>query len=350
MGTPKNPLELVDRYLQAVRFWLPRAEQEDLTAELGEDLRSQIDEKEAELGRPLDKTEVSEILKRCGAPMVVATRIGPPKYLIGPALYPIYTFVLKMVLFWILVPIFIFIIGPVNVAGGGNWGTAVASTLFDLWSGLLMAAGIITLVFAVLERTSAHAAMICKWDPLSLPPVRKPEQKTSAAKAACELAFNFFGLIWLLLLPQYPILILGPARAFLTAGPVLHRFYLLFVLVAVVALLRSAVTLARPHWTWFPLSGQLLQSVLSLTILHFMLNAVIQTPNGEWYPFVAVAVGHASAQYIKVAAIVNVSILVSLYCAWLGICIAAIVQTWQLVRRVRKRASTPQHPASVQVR
>jgi hypothetical protein len=40
MSTPKNPLELVDRYLQAVRFWLPRAEQEDLTAELGEDLRS----------------------------------------------------------------------------------------------------------------------------------------------------------------------------------------------------------------------------------------------------------------------------------------------------------------------
>lgn len=350
MSTPKNPLELVDRYLQAVRFWLPRAEQEDLTAELGEDLRSQIDEKEAELGRPLDKTEVSEILKRCGAPMVVATRIGPPKYLIGPALYPIYTFVLKMVLFWILVPVFIFIIGPVNVTNSANWGTAVASTLFDLWSGLLIAAGIITLVFAILERTSAHAAMICKWDPLSLPPLRKPEQKTSAVKAACELAFNFFGLIWLLLLPQYPVLILGPARAFLSAGPILHRFYLPFVLVAVVALLRSAVTLARPQWTWFPLSGQLLQSILSLTILHFMVNAVILTPKGEWYPFVALTVGQASAQYIKVAAIVNASILVSLYCSWLGICIAAIVQTWQLMRYVRKRASTQQQPASAQAR
>lgn len=350
MNTEKNPLELVDRYLQAVRFWLPRAGQEDLIAELGEDLRSQIDEKEAELGRPLDKAEISEILKRCGAPMVVATRIAPPKYLIGPALYPIYTFVLKMVLFWILVPVFIFIIGPVNVASGGNWGTAIASTLFDLWSGLLMAAGIITLVFAILERTSAHAAMVCKWDPLSLPPVRKPEQKASAVKAACELAFNLFGLIWLLLLPQYPVLILGPARAFLTAGPVLHNFYPAFVLVAVVALLRSAVTLARPQWTWFPLSTQLLQSVFSLTILHFMINAVILTAKAEWYPFVALTVGHASAQYIKVAAVVNVSISISLYCAWLGICISAIVQTWQLVSYVRKRASTPQQPASVQAR
>jgi hypothetical protein len=350
MSTPKNPLELVDRYLQAVRFWLPRAEQEDLTAELGEDLRSQIDEKEAEFGRPLDKTEVSEILKRCGAPMVVATRIGPPKYLVGPALYPIYTFVLKMVLFWILVPVFIFIIGPVNVANSGNWGTAVASTLFDLWSGLLVAAGIITMVFAILERTSAHAAIARKWDPLSLPPVRKPEQKTSAVKAACELAFNFFGLIWLLLLPQYPILILGPAKAFLTAGTIWSTFYLPVVLVAIVALLRSAITLARPQWVWFPSSSQLLQTVLSLIVLYFMLNAVTQTPHGEWYPFVALRDGMMSAQYIKVAAIVNASILISLFCSWLGLCIALIVHTWQLVRHVRKRVSPPQQPASVQAR
>jgi len=39
----RSSTELIDRYLQAVRFWLPRTNrQEDLLAELGEDLRSQV--------------------------------------------------------------------------------------------------------------------------------------------------------------------------------------------------------------------------------------------------------------------------------------------------------------------
>src|SRR5271170_2565078 len=165
-------LDLIDRYLQAVRFWLPKTHrQDDLIAELGEDLRSQIDDKESELGHPLDKGEMAEILKRCGSPMMVAGRLGPQRHLIGPALFPIYGFVLKMVLLWILVPVFIFIVGPVNlVDGAADWPGAILRTFGDLWSGLFIAAGIITLVFAILERTSAHLGAECKWDPLKLPP------------------------------------------------------------------------------------------------------------------------------------------------------------------------------------
>ena len=92
-------MELVDRYLQAVRFWVPTP-QEDLLTELGEDLRSQIEAKETQLGRSLNEAEVSAILKTCGSPMIVAGRIGPRRHLIGPTLYPIYAFVLKMVLLW----------------------------------------------------------------------------------------------------------------------------------------------------------------------------------------------------------------------------------------------------------
>ena len=111
-STSSRNIDLIDRYLQAVRFWLPKTNrQEDLLAELGEDLRSQFEDKEAELGHPLDKAEMSAILKRCGSPMMVAGRLGPQRHLIGPALFPIYEFVLKMVLLWILVPVFVFIVG-----------------------------------------------------------------------------------------------------------------------------------------------------------------------------------------------------------------------------------------------
>lgn len=340
MSTPRNPIELVDRYLQAVRFWLPKKDtQEGVVAELGDDLRSQIEEKESELGRPLGHPEVSEILKRCGPPMVVAARLGPKSCLIGPTLYPIYIFVLKMVLFWIMVPVFVFIVCPSTVATTGSWIEAFRITLGSLWSGFFIAAGIITLVFAVIERTPAQAAIACKWDPLSLPPVKKHERKPSLVHAVCELAFSWFGLVWLLLLPKYPVLLFGPASAFLTPGPIWHRFYLPIVLFSVVGLLRSAITLAKPQWQWFPPLSHLVQTAFGMIILRFMLTAAKNVSHGEWQTFVALTdSARDSAQYIRVAAIVNVSVLIGLAAGWVGMSIALAAQTWELLKYLRKAA------------
>lgn len=349
-NSSRNPMELVDRYLQAVRFWLPKSRRnEDLVAELGEDLRSQIEDKETDLGRALDEGEVSDILKRCGAPMVVAGSLRPEQHLIGPALFPIYTFVLKMVLFWILVPVFLFILVPVNVANASaDWASAIAATLGQLWPGLFVAAGIITLVFAIIERTHAQGAIAAKWDPRKLPPVRKQERKTSVAQTVCQLVFGFFGLVWLLLLPQHPVLILGPAALFLKAAPLVHAVYVPIVLLGVLAILRPAITLARMEWTWFPPLAELLQAVLGLILLNFVLSAAIQTPAGDWHPFVVLTDGAMSAKYAKVTSIVNVSILISLYCAWLALGIALLVHLWQLLSYLRKRVSNARQPASLQ--
>jgi hypothetical protein len=333
-------MELLNRYLQAVRFWLPKGQQEDLIAELSEDLHSQIEEKETELGRPLEEAEISAILKRCGSPIVVASRFRPQQHLIGPALFPIYAFVLKMVLLWILVPVFVFIVGPVNLANTGNWGLAISHTLGDLWTGAFMAAGVITLVFAVIEGTQSHLGLLDKWDPRSLPPVRTQERKAPLAHTVCELAFNVFGFIWLLLVPGHPALLLGPAAAILKPAPMWQMFYVPILLLAFAVILKSAVTLARPSWTWFPLSTQLLQTVLSLIVVNFMMHAGSPTPNREWHPFVVLADSvQNSAHYVGIAAIVNASILISLAGMWIGLSIAAVVQTWKLMRYLRKQIS-----------
>jgi hypothetical protein len=355
-SSSRNPLELVDRYLQAVRFWLPKtARQEDLLAELGEDLRSQIEEKESELGHALGKDEISEILKKCGAPMLVAGRLGPKRHLIGPGLYPIYEFVLKMVLLWILVPVFIFIVGPATLAStNGDWGKTALVTLGNLWSGAFIAAGVITLVFAILERTQAIADINCKWDPSSLPPLQKPERKTSFVQMICELAFNVFCLVWLLLVPNHPFLILGPAAAFLKLGPIWHTFYVPIVLFTVAVIVRLAVALARLQWTAFPLWSQLLQTIVSLILVHYMIQASGHTMQGEWHPFVTIADAvRSSEQYLrftKISAIVNAALMISLVCTWVGLCIAGGLQTWELLKHVRKQRSVSQQPASVQLR
>jgi hypothetical protein len=37
-------MELIDRYLQAVKFWLPKQQKLDIIAELSEDIYAQIEE------------------------------------------------------------------------------------------------------------------------------------------------------------------------------------------------------------------------------------------------------------------------------------------------------------------
>jgi len=85
-------MDLLDRYLQAVKFWLPKVQRDDIVAELSEDIRSHIEEKETELGRKLNEVEVGTILKGRGRPVLVANRYLAQEHLIGPAFFPIYRF------------------------------------------------------------------------------------------------------------------------------------------------------------------------------------------------------------------------------------------------------------------
>lgn len=51
-------MEIIDRYLQAVEFWLPEKQKRDIVADLAEDLRAEMKEREAALGRALTEAEV----------------------------------------------------------------------------------------------------------------------------------------------------------------------------------------------------------------------------------------------------------------------------------------------------
>ena len=67
-------MELLDRYLQAVRKYLPLRRQDDIIAELRANMESQIEDRESELGRSLTQGEFDDFLRKIGHPMVVASR------------------------------------------------------------------------------------------------------------------------------------------------------------------------------------------------------------------------------------------------------------------------------------
>src|SRR3954452_4596952 len=88
-------MELLDQDLNAVKPYLPRAQRNDIIRELSENLRSQMEDQEAQLGRPLNETEQEALLTRYGQPMIVAGRYRQDqgsvvfgRQLIGPELFP----------------------------------------------------------------------------------------------------------------------------------------------------------------------------------------------------------------------------------------------------------------------
>jgi hypothetical protein len=220
--------ELVDRYLQAVRFWLPKAQRQDIIAELSEELRSQIEEKETALGRKLNQSEAEAILKQLGRPVLVANRYLPQQYLIGPVLFPIYKFVLKIVALCYLVPWILVWIGFMRFDRGyrAQHGPTLLQAAGSLWGSLwftaFICAGVVTIVFAVLERSQGKSGFLAEWDPGKLPAVRDPNQISRATSIFEVVANAVFCLWWIDMWPRFAA---GIPELRITLAPAWRYFY-----------------------------------------------------------------------------------------------------------------------------
>jgi hypothetical protein len=150
-------MDLLDRYLRQVRSALPATERDDITRELGENLRAMLDDRADAMGRPLTTDEQREVLAGFGHPLAVASRfrVDQPsvafgRRLIGPIVWPVYIRVLLI---------------AVGLSAAG----ATVSLLLDqdAWSlgvavsrvagPVALAFLIVTGVFAVIERTATSA-------------------------------------------------------------------------------------------------------------------------------------------------------------------------------------------------
>jgi hypothetical protein len=199
-------MQLLDRYLNAVRFWLPAAQQDDIIAELNDDLRAEIGDRESLLGHSLSEAELSAIIKRRGDPVVVAFNFLDMKPLIGPALLPIYWYVVQLVTLWVLIPVFTLIVGPIETAQQTNPGLGLAWTLWHLGMAQVFAFGTITIVFAILERSDVTYRALGKsvqgWDPAKLPslPLAIGPNRTATPRstAIAEIVAGAIAGIWII--------------------------------------------------------------------------------------------------------------------------------------------------------
>jgi len=292
-------MELLDRYLEAVKKHLPAMRQDDIIAELRANLESQLEDKEAELGRPLSPAEAEAWLKQLGAPMQVAARYRPQQYLIGPALFPMYWFVMRLAAVWAMVIYLIVNAVQIAVRLSGHFATTEAATqaLIESIAGalvrapfaLLNAAAWITVVFAAIEFAVAHdvvklppgARLQPDWNPRDLPPVQADSdgggKPRSYAHAVAEVVFGFLLLGWMILIPWHPFLLLGPGVYALrglpyTLAPVWWTFFWWIVALNAVQLAWRCVDLLRDRYQGSRLAQHSVVKVFGLIPMGILLS------------------------------------------------------------------------------
>ena len=281
-------MELLDRYLQAVKKHLPLRRQDDIIAELRANMESQLEDKESELGRPLTTGELEDWLKKMGSPIMVAARYQPQQYLIGPAIFPVYWYILRMVILWALI-IYSVVMAVVIPFTSPN-PTGIANSLLGIPGILMTTAAWITLVFAVIEFfASRHpgkclpiAGMSGAWNPGTLPPLEKTPSNggkpRSYATAVAEVVFGFILLVWLLLIPRHPFLLMGPGIFYLNASPfqladVWWTFFWWIVALNIIQLAWNCIDLMRGAWQQPAAARHIVFKVFGLIPLGILLFA-----------------------------------------------------------------------------
>ncbi|MBI1197418.1 MAG: hypothetical protein GC203_06105 [Phenylobacterium sp.] len=183
--------DLIDRYLAAVARDLPEAQRADITAELRDEIMSEIEAREDELGRPLSRSELEADLVAFGHPLVVAGRYRRTRYLIGPEVFPFWWAGLRAALS-VVAALHVALIILV-IVGGEATAQVVDGAAPSLISTLIFTFGGVTLVCAGIERWG-KPRFLARWKPANLPPAQGKTR--SRFEILVEIMMGFGVLLW----------------------------------------------------------------------------------------------------------------------------------------------------------
>lgn len=277
-----NDLNLLDRYLYAVSRYLPAQRQGDIVAELAANLHSQMEDKEAELGRPLTEDEQAEVLRRHGHPILVAARYQPHRSLIGPELFPFYWFTVKRVLPWVI-GIWLLVTATSILFGStgepisqrvdvGHILTGLLGTIFQFLAWITAGFALLEFLKGHLRDDLAHP----RWDPRKLPKADPVADQKGPRHPYADVIASAVFLAWLLAFPRFPVLMFGPYVAWhllnIDLPAIWHQFYWIVVVFNAIQLASKVALLARPVRPYYHIIESVIH-LLGIGILVFLLRA-----------------------------------------------------------------------------
>ena len=194
-------MELIDRYVHEVGRQLPEKIRADIEREIHSLLEDGLEARAAGAGKAADEQMAVDLLKEFGEPQTVAASYYRPRYLIGPALYPTWESIVKVVLTVLAVVAVVEFAFSIARPGLGpnsplEMGQALARSTGDLINSIFLSLGIITTIFALNERFLTSLKLGPKdWDPRKLKPVVVESSRVNIVGTAFEVAMNLIAIV-----------------------------------------------------------------------------------------------------------------------------------------------------------
>jgi hypothetical protein len=317
-GGTEREMELLDSYLRAVKRYLPRGQADDIIKELGDDLRSQIDDKATELGRPLNDAEQMAIFKENGDPMLVARRYRQDRRslslgweLIGPELFPMY-----LIILCVNSTITVVAIAAIALF------THVPITIRDFYFAVVIQILCVTLTFIILNFIRRKFPQPWYYPPAELAPMMPISRWYSIS----GLILWSVVALWWLAIPHFPRVLLGGAAAHLNFSPTWHTLYVAVWPLLLALISQRVINLARPASTWILPVMRLAINIAGTCIFFFL---VFKGPG---------LVMANAPQYGNLADVVNGWLMWGLFGPWLWMYsgVAALVYAWYCVPHLRR--------------
>jgi len=280
-------MSVVDRYLMAVRIFLPRSAQRDIIAELSDDIQSRIDDRQTAMGRALTAAEQEAIVADFGHPALLAGRYGPRRRLIGPEIFPFYWLVLRLAL---VVGVAVHVALTITMLAQGRAAQAIRQATQVLPVVAFIQFGIITLVFALIDNYGVLARVGQRWNPRAQPTAGHVQPFVQLALVAIFSAWWFSAL-------RMPVLVLGPGATVVTLAPIWRSLYLPMLGLALADVGWQIARLLRPQWARFRSIVRIILCGMDLAVLFALAKA------GPW--LVMADAGHQLSDLPRIIDLLN---------------------------------------------
>ena len=326
-------MQLVDRYLQEVKRYLPPEQREDILQELSANILAEMEDRESSLRRALTEDEQIAILQQQGSPLIVASRYRRDqraftfgRVIIGPTLFPLYIKILTLNLCITVVTSSV-----VTIALGTHVGLTAL-----IWPALIQFAAVTT-IFGVLEQSQQKFHVLERWNPRALPPARDP-LKISRASSFTGIVSGLIVVLCWVHVPgaTYAVayLFLGPLVRYFapaSASPLIFApswqiFYFPILVLLLLGIAQHGLNFAFPRWTRNRLIVSAALSSLGLVVALLLFRAgdlLLLNPE----------ISNA-AQYSDLAYVINQSVHYSML-------FAAAVAMFTIAKELRLAARVP---------
>ena len=334
---------ILDRYLTAVKFWLPKSQRDDIAAELAANLQSEIDDRAEALGRPLNDAELAALLKQHGPPILVASRyrgehrtVSFGRQLIGPIVFPFYWIALKVSLILLMVPGFI---STVFLQGDGRTASEFVLALGQVVRVSLPALLVVTAIFALIDLNLRRFQLLEKWsanwDPNTLPPSDRQKKEVKRSSSIGGIIFTSLFVLWWMRHSSIPLLVVTKAGTQIHFASIVSSLFWPILIVAFISLAQHWINLVEPGWRWLPPLTGIITSLAGIFILYPLLK----------YPDL-ITLTDATGATISKGGAAGLHHLVSkgIMAVMLGMLIVGILYAWQLLWIVWQ--SMPRPPAA----